>query len=258
MLNKYFSKNNFDLYLGNNLDVLPNLNSNSVDMIFADPPYFLSNGGITCRAGQIASVNKADWDKSKGFDKDLEFTENWLKESKRILKDNGSIWISGTLHNTYMVGYTLQKLGFKILNEIVWYKSNAPPNLSCRYFTHSHETLLWARKSPDIPHKYNYDLMKSWDFGADKINTKDKQMRSVWQIPLTPMWEKEFGKHPTQKPLELLKRVVLSSSDKGDIILDPFNGSGTTGIIANKYGRKYIGIDIEKEYLDLTLRRIKE
>lgn len=258
MINPYYSKTDLDLYLGNNLEVLPKLESNSVDLIFADPPYFLSNGGITCKAGKIVSVNKADWDKSNGFEKDLEFTEKWLTESKRVLKDNGSIWISGTLHNTYLVGYTLQKLGFKILNEIIWYKSNAPPNLSCRYFTHSHETLLWARKDPNIPHKYNYELMKSWDFVADKINSKDKQMRSVWQIPLTPMWEKEVGKHPTQKPIELLKRVILSSSDKGDTVLDPFNGSGTTGLVAKKYGRKYIGIDTEKEYLDLTLKRLNK
>jgi len=157
MINSYYSNKNLDLYLGNNLEILPELKSNSIDLIFADPPYFLSNGGITCRAGQIASVNKADWDKSQGFEKDLEFTENWLKESKRVLKDNGSIWISGTLHNTYIVGYGLQKLGFKILNEIIWYKSNAPPNMSCRYFTHSHETFLRASKAPGIPHKYNYE-----------------------------------------------------------------------------------------------------
>jgi len=254
--NLYYSNYDFNLYFGDNQEILPRFESNSVDLIFADPPYFLSNGGITCKAGKVVSVDKANWDKSKGFEKDLEFTQRWLSQSKRILKDNGSIWVSGTLHNIYKVGYSLQKLGFKILNEIIWYKSNAPPNISCRYFTHSHETLLWARKSPYVPHKYNYDLMKSWSSKSDKINFKDKQMRSVWQIPLTPSWEKEAGKHPTQKPIELLKRVILSSSNKGDLVLDPFNGSGTTGLVAKKYNRKYIGIDTEKEYLDLTLKRI--
>lgn len=250
----YYNSPDFNLYKGDCIDILKDIPDNSVDLIFADPPYFLSNGGISCRAGKMVSVNKADWDKSNGIDKDFEFTFNWLYECKRVLKDTGSIWISGTMHNIYQVGYALQKLDYRILNEISWFKPNAPPNLSCRYFAHSHETLIWARKDQESRHKFNYELMKKWD---DKISESGKQMRSVWNIPLTPQQEKKSGKHPTQKPLELLKRIVLSSTDKGDLVLDPFNGSGTTGVAAKLYNRRYIGIDLDKIYLDLTVKRIK-
>jgi site-specific DNA-methyltransferase (adenine-specific) len=249
----YYNSNDLELYKGDCIDILKDIPDNSIDLIFADPPYFLSNGGISCKAGKIVSVNKADWDKSNGIDKDYEFTFDWLSECKRVLKGTGSIWISGTMHNIYQVGYALQKLDYKILNEISWFKPNAPPNLSCRYFAHSHETLIWARKDQESKHKFNYELMKKWD---DKISESGKQMRSVWNIPLTPQQEKKSGKHPTQKPLELLKRVILSSTDKGDLILDPFNGSGTTGVVSKLYNRRYIGIDLDKKYLDLTLKRV--
>jgi site-specific DNA-methyltransferase (adenine-specific) len=244
----------FKLYEGNCLEVMSNLPDNSVDLIFADPPYFLSNNGISCKAGKMVSVNKGDWDKSKGFTQDLEFNMQWLAECKRLLKDNGSIWVSGTLHNIYQVGFALQYLDYKILNEISWFKPNAPPNLSCRYFAHAHETLLWARKNKKTPHVFNYSEMRQWD---DKVAPVGKQMRSIWHIPLTPMSEKQSGKHPTQKPIELLKRIITSSSNKGGVVLDPFNGSGTTGVVARMLGRNYIGIDMEKEYLDLTMKRIE-
>jgi site-specific DNA-methyltransferase (adenine-specific) len=250
----YYNSNDLELYKGDCIDILKDIPDNSIDLIFADPPYFLSNGGISCKAGKMVSVNKADWDKSKGVDKDFEFTFDWLSECKRVLKDTGSIWISGTMHNIYQVGFALQKLDYKILNEISWFKPNAPPNLSCRYFAHSHETLIWARKDQESRHKFNYDLMKEWD---DKISESGKQMRSVWNIPLTPQQEKKSGKHPTQKPIELLKRIILSTTEKGDLVLDPFNGSGTTGLVSKLYNRRYIGIDLEKTYLDLTLKRIK-
>jgi len=249
----YFDKDDFTLYKGNCLDIMKDLSDNSVDLVFADPPYFLSNGGISCRAGKMVSVNKASWDKSNGFDNDFQFTLDWLTEVKRVLKDNGSIWISGTMHNIYQVGYALQKLDYQILNEVSWFKPNAPPNLSCRYFTHSHETLIWARKNKDAKHKFNYALMKDWE---DEISESGKQMRSVWSIPLTPKYEKINGYHPTQKPIELLRRVILSSTDYGDVVLDPFNGAGTTGIVAKVNGRKYIGIDLEKQYLDTTIKRL--
>lgn len=254
MIMKRFSpKRDIQLIHGDCIAVLNKLPENSVDMIFADPPYFLSNGGMSCRAGQMVSVNKADWDKSKGLTKDFEFTLQWLDACKRVLKDTGTIWISGTLHNIYQVGFGLQYLEYKILNEISWFKPNAPPNLSCRYFAHSHETLLWARKHAKKPHKFNYAKMRQWD---DKIAPKGKQMRSIWNIPLTPPSEKTHGKHPTQKPLELLKRIIISSTDKGALILDPFNGSGTTGVVAKQLGRKYIGIDKDKKYLELSKKRI--
>ncbi len=151
------------------------------------------------------------------------------------------------------MGYALQSLGFHILNEITWYKPNAPPNLACRCFAHAHETIIWAKKSKDAKHKFNYQLMKKWE---DKISPSGRQMRSVWYIPLTPPYEKTFGKHPTQKPEELLKRIIASSSEKGDVIMDPFNGSGTTGVVAKKMGRKYIGIEMDESFLELTKRRI--
>ena len=249
----YFKSNTIKLFHDECINVLNSLPEKSVDMIFADPPYFLSNDGISCKAGKMVSVNKADWDKSNGLEKDFEFTLNWIKACRRVLKDNGSIWISGTMHNIYQVGFSLQKLDFKILNEISWFKPNAPPNLTCKYFTHSHETLLWARKHIKIPHIFNYDLMKKWD---DKVSPSGKQMRSVWHIPLTPKKEKNYGVHPTQKPIELLKRIILSSTKENDVVLDPFNGSGTTGVVALMFNRKYIGIEKEKDFLNLTLKRI--
>ena len=247
----------FKIIQGNCLEVLDKIKDKSVDMIFADPPYNLSNNGVTCRSGKMVSVNKGDWDKSYGFEKDLEFHEKWISKCKRILKDEGTIWISGTSHNIYKCGYILEKLGFYIINDITWFKPNAAPNLSCKMFTHSHETLLWAKKSKDNKHFYNYDLMKSLDFKSDILKFKDKQMRSVWSIPTTSKNEKLYGNHPTQKPLNLLVRIILSSTKDGDIILDPFNGSGTTGvackIVKNRF---YVGIEMDKNYIELTKRRI--
>ena len=251
MIQPYFKNNDFILYQNDCVKVLNELPQNSVDLIFADPPYFLSNGGISCSAGKMVSVNKGSWDKSNGFEQDFDFTLNWLGACKRVLKDNGCIWISGTMHNIYQVGFALQKLDYKILNEISWFKPNAPPNLSCRYFAHSHETLIWARKNKESYHTFNYEEMKQI---GDKINPKGKQMRSVWSIPLTPLSE-NFESTPTQKPIDLLKRVIQSTSNKGDVVLDPFNGSGTSGVVAKELGRKYIGIDLEKNFLDLTILR---
>jgi len=254
MVKPYFKSEDVSLFHNDCIKVLDSLPENSVDMIFADPPYFLSNGGISCKAGKMVSVNKADWDKSNGMDKDFAFTYNWINSCRRVLKDNGTIWISGTMHNIYQVGFALQKLKFKILNEISWFKPNAPPNLSCRYFAHTHETLVWARKNEKIPHIFNYALMKQWD---DKITPVGKQMRSIWHIPLTPKSEKAHGRHPTQKPIELLKRIITSSTEPNAVILDPFVGSGTTGLVASMLNRKFIGIDKEKEFLNLTKKRIK-
>ncbi len=254
-----FKTNDFCLYKNDCLTVLSWLPGNYIDMIFADPPYMLSNGGITCHAGKMVSVNKGKWDTSKGFESDLNFHEQWIKECKRILKPEGTIWISGTLHSIYKCGYLLQKLKFHILNDISWFKPNAAPNLSCTVFAHSHETLLWARKDKKARNTFNYKQMKTGDFPEDKMKALNKQMRSVWSIPTPKPKEKEFGKHPTQKPLALLKRVVLASTKENDIILDPFNGSGTTGIASKIIGkRKYIGIDISKEYIDLTIKRLKQ
>lgn len=246
----------FCLYNADCLAVMSRFPDNYIDMIFADPPYMLSNNGFTCHAGRMVSVNKGKWDASKGFDEDLKFHETWISECRRILKPEGTIWISGTLHSIFQTGYLLQKNKFHILNDIAWFKPNAAPNLSCTVFAHSHETLLWARKEKKARHTFNYKAMKEGSFPEDKIKKPDKQMRSVWSIPTPNGDEKIFGKHTTQKPLALMKRIILASTKENDIILDPFNGGGTTAIAAQIIGnRKYIGIEIEKESIDLTLKR---
>ena len=255
-LKPVFKTDDFCLYHADCLEIMARFPDNYIDMIFADPPYNLSNDGFTCHAGRMVSVNKGKWDKSKGFDEDLRFHETWLSECRRILKPKGTIWISGTLHSIYQTGFLLQKLNFHILNDITWFKPNAAPNLSCTVFAHSHETLLWARKDKKARHTFNYKAMKEGCFPEDKMKVPNKQMRSVWSITTPSKSEKIFGKHTTQKPLNLLKRVVLASSNENDIILDPFNGGGTTGIACQIIGnRKYIGIDYEKESIDLTLKR---
>jgi site-specific DNA-methyltransferase (adenine-specific) len=245
------------LYNNDCFEVMGKFPDNYVDMVFADPPYNLSNGGITCHAGKMVSVNKGQWDKSNGFVNDVEFHEKWIAECKRILKPGGTIWISGTNHSIYQCGFLLQKLGFHILNDIAWFKPNAAPNLACTTFAHSHETLLWAKKDKRAKHIFNYEKMKSGTFSEDKMKAPDKQMRTVWSIPTPAPNEKEFGKHPTQKPLALLKRIILSSTNAGSLILDPFNGGGTTGVAAKIIGnRKYIGIDINPEFIQLTENRL--
>jgi site-specific DNA-methyltransferase (adenine-specific) len=254
----YFKAENFCLYKGDCLEILKKFPDNHIDMIFADPPYMLSNDGFTCQAGRMVSVNKGKWDKSKGFENDLEFHDTWIKECRRVLKPSGTIWISGTYHSIYQCGFLLQKNNFHILNDISWFKSNASPNLSCRFFTASHETIIWARKDKKAKHKFNYDLMKNGDWKDDFLKKPNLQMRSVWSIKPPKTEEKEFGKHPTQKPLELLKRIVLASTNEGDIVLDPFNGGGTSGIASATYGRKYYGIDIEEKYLEQTVKRFNK
>lgn len=257
-MQKYYEKKNLKLFLGNCLEVLNQIPENTFDMIFADPPYLLSNGGFTCHAGRAVSVNKGKWDESKGIDEDFQFHFDWINACKRVLKTNGTIWISGTYHSIYSCGFALQKSCYKVLNDIVWFKPNASPNLSCRYFTASHETLLWAIKDPKAKHTFNYENMKNGEWGDDFLKKPEKQMRSVWAIGAIKAHEKKHGKHPTQKPLELLKRIILASTNKGDMVLDPFTGSSTTGIMAMKLGRKFVGIDTEKEYLDLSIKRFED
>ena len=238
------------LLKGNCVEILNQARENSVDMIFADPPYFLSNGGITCHAGKMVSVNKGKWDKSKGVIENHSFILEWLKACQRVLKPNGTIWVSGTTHVIYSMGFAMQELGYKILNDIIWYKRNAPPNLSCRYFTHSTEIVLWAAKNQKSKHYFNYPLMKEMNQG--------KQMRNVWEISAPQSEEKRFGKHPTQKPVDLLTRLILASTKEGDLVLDPFCGSSTTGVAAVLLNRKYVGIDLEEGYLHLSKKRLEE
>jgi len=238
------------LFCGDCLQILPQFPQNSIDMIFADPPYFLSNGGITCHAGRMVSVNKGKWDVSHGVEENHKFNLAWLSECQKVLTKNGVIWVSGTAHAIFSVGFAMQQLGFKILNDIIWFKPNASPNLSCRYFTHSTETVIWAAKNQRSRHKFNYELMKQLGNG--------KQMRNVWEISPPQPREKIHGKHPTQKPLKLLERILLASTTEEDVVLDPFNGSGSTGVAALRLGRKYLGIEISEEYLDLTIKRLED
>jgi site-specific DNA-methyltransferase (adenine-specific) len=255
-----FSKSSqYKIYAGDCIEVLSSLPEDSVDLIFADPPYNLSNGGTSVHAGKRVSVDKGDWDKSAGPKEDFEFHLAWIAACRRVLKKNGTIWISGTYHSIFACGYALQLLDFRILNDIAWFKPNAAPNLGCRMFTASHETLIWASKSKKSKHTFNYKLMKEGDFSSDFIKKPGKQMRSVWSMTTPAKAEKIFGKHPTQKPLTLLERVVLSSSNPGDLILDPFAGSATTGIAALKHGRQFIGIDSNEDYLrNLAVPRLKD
>ncbi len=251
----YFKQDNFVLYHGDSISLLNQLLDNSIDMIFADPPYNLSNGGFSVHAGRMVSVNKGDWDKSKGFEDDYNFHYRWLEACRRVLKSNGTLWVSGTYHSIYQCGHAIQSLGYHILNDISWFKPNASPNLSCRFFTASHETIIWARKEKKAKHTFNYDLMKDGEWPEDQLKKPGLQMRSVWSMGTPKPAEKKFGKHPTQKSLDLLKRIVLASTNKNDIILDPFTGSSTTGIAATMYDRKFVGIDLEKDYLELSKKR---
>jgi site-specific DNA-methyltransferase (adenine-specific) len=232
------------------MDVLINKYPNGkFDMIFADPPYFLSNGGITCHAGKMVKVDKGKWDKSNGSELNHEFNKAWISRCQKLLKPNGTIWVSGTNHAIYSVGFAMQQLGMKILNDIIWEKPNPPPNLSCRYFTHSTETIIWAAKNEKSKHLFNYHKMRQINSG--------KQMKSVWTMMSPSNGEKEFGKHPTQKPVQLLNRIILASTNENDLIFDPFSGSSTTGVAAVKLGRKFVGCEIEKEFVSLSLKRLE-
>lgn len=220
------------------------------DMIFADPPYFLSNGGISLQSGKVVSVDKGEWDKGMSQDEVMAFNMEWLRLCRDKLKDNGSIWISGTYHNIFSVAHSLTFLGYKILNVVTWEKTNPPVNISCRYFKYSTEFIIWARKMKKVPHKFNYELMKELNGG--------KQMTDVWRMPAIGRWEKTCGKHPTQKPLRLLVRIILATTSQGDWILDPFSGSSTTGIAANLCSRRFAGIEQEEAYCRLSKARREE
>lgn len=261
-----------DLYRvvqGDSLDLLSRLPAASVDLVFADPPYHLSNGGFTCQSGRRARVDKGEWDASRGLAADHAFQRNWLREVQRILKPTGTVWVSGTQHVIFSIGFAMQELGYHLLNTITWYKPNAAPHLACRYFTHSTEFLIWAspKKRQPLAHTFHYAEMKRENGG--------KQMRDVWPItsefeapepggepviwslPTPGKLEKTHGRHPTQKPIALLDRVIRCSTAPGALVLDPFCGSGTTGVAAVALGRRFIGIDAEPEYVELSRARIR-
>lgn len=238
------------LYQGDCLEVLDAIAAKHpcgcFDMIFADPPYFLSNGGITCHAGKMVNVHKGDWDKSKGAEENHNFNTEWLRRCQRVLKPNGTIWVTGTHHVIFSVGYAMQQLGMKILNDIAWEKPNPPPNLSCRYFTHSTETVLWAAKTEKSKHLFNYPVMKA---------VTGKQMKTVWKIPAPSNGEKTFGKHPTQKPVALVERCLLAATNEGDMVLDPFLGGGTTAVACARTYRLFLGIELDYRHLQRAGQR---
>jgi site-specific DNA-methyltransferase (adenine-specific) len=238
------------LYQGDCLEVLDAIAAKypdgCFDMIFADPPYFLSNGGITCHAGKMVKVDKGDWDKSRGPEENHNFNRAWLERCQHVLKPNGTIWVTGTHHVIFSVGFALQQLGFNILNDIAWENPNPPPNLSCRYFTHSTETVIWAAKTEKSKHVFHYAAMKS---------VTGKQMKTVWRIPAPGNGEKTFGKHPTQKPVALVERCLLAATNEGDLVLDPFMGAGTTAVACARTHRLFIGIELDYRYLHLAGKR---
>jgi site-specific DNA-methyltransferase (adenine-specific) len=251
---------------GDCVEAIERLAPGTVDVAFADPPYMLSNGGTTCQSGRRTSVNKGSWDASRGVVQDHAFQSRWLAAVRRALKPSGTLWVSGTQHVIFSIGYAMQELGYHLLNTVTWYKPNASPNLACRFFTHSTEILLWASptRAKPLAHRFNYKAMKAANGG--------KQMRDLWQIAEPPVpggeqvvWsvptpgprEKLHGRHPTQKPLALLERVLAASAAPGDLVLDPFSGSATTGVAALRAGCRFLGMERDPCYVDLGARRLR-
>ncbi|MDP7586144.1 MAG: site-specific DNA-methyltransferase, partial [Verrucomicrobiota bacterium] len=226
----------------------------SVDMVFADPPYNLQLSGELLRPNNHSRVDGVDhdWDQFETFKAYDAFTADWLKAARRLLKPDGSLWVIGSYHNIFRVGATLQDLGFWILNDVIWRKTNPMPNFRGRRFTNAHETLIWCARDKDSRYRFNYEAMKSLN--------DDLQMRSDWLLPLCtgPERLKKNGKkaHPTQKPESLLHRAILASTEVGDVVLDPFFGSGTTGAVAKKLGRRYVGIEQDAEYVKIAEQRL--
>lgn len=233
------------LYHGDCIEVMKKITESSVDMVFADPPYFLSNGGLSINSGKVVSVNKGEWDKKENYSDVEDFTYRWLKEAHRLLKPCGTIWVSGTVHNIFDVQRVMKLIGFKMINMIVWHKSDPPPLIYKNKFRFSYELIIWAKKEKSPV--FNYD---------DMYNFNDTEMEDVWTLPAVQMHEKKFGYHPTQKPERLIERIVLSCTQQGDVVLDPFLGSGTTCYVAKKLNRRFIGIEKEKNFFEIALKRV--
>jgi site-specific DNA-methyltransferase (adenine-specific) len=238
------------LYHGDSLELMASLPAESVDCIWTDPPYNLSNDGITCIAGRMVKVNKGEWDRSQGAELDHEFNRAWLAACYRLLKPNGTIWVTGTLHVYPSVGYAMQQLGFRILNDIIWEKPAPPPNLGCRCFTHSTELILWATKARKGKDAYTFN------YAEMKAENGDKQMKNVWRMSTPSKSEKKYGKHPTQKPLALILRCLRASTNAGDLVFDPFSGSSSTGVAALSLGRRFIGCEADDHHVELSVKRL--
>jgi site-specific DNA-methyltransferase (adenine-specific) len=237
------------VYRADCVDLMRLMPAACVDAIFADPPYRLSTGGVTVKSGRLAPVDKGSWDRSMGFRKDYEFNIRWLREARRILEPDGTLWVTGTHHVIFSLGFALQRLGYRIINDLVWSKPNATPNALHTAFTHAHETLIWASKGKAARHTFNYGLINSLDPAS--------QVSSVWRIPTVPKSEKLHGYHPTQKPLRLVRRALLASTCEGDLVFDPFCGSGTTAVAAKELNRFFVGAELEVEFAELAARRIE-
>lgn len=242
----FFENDNFILYNGDTNSILSEINM-QVDMIFADPPYFLSNQKKTTQFGKEKIRDKGEWDRVISWEEINAFNKAWISKCRSVLKEDGTIWICGTYHNIYSVEQSLIELGFKILNIVVWQKLDQPPTPYGGRLNFSAEHLIWARKNENVKHCFNYDLLKYMNGGAE--------MPDVWKFARPGFWERTCGKHPTQKPLRLLYRVIQTCTQENFLILDPFAGSCTTGIAANLLNRRFIGIDMNKDYLDYGIRR---
>lgn len=249
-------KTTHKIIIGDCLEKLRLEEDNSVDLIFADPPYNMSkNNGLGWKYSKHVTMHEA-WDMFKK-DEFFDFNVKWVSECLRVLKHGGSFWVCGSFHNIYQLGFILQqKDDVKINNSIVWFKPNAQPNITCRMFTESTEHLIWATKNGN-GQKWFFNYWLTKDHIYDNLNPKGKQTRNVWSIPLTPRIEKWAGEHPTQKPVELLRRIILSTSKKGDTVLDPFLGSGTTSFVSKKLERNSIGIETNQKWLSIIRRRME-
>ncbi|MBU3688530.1 MAG: site-specific DNA-methyltransferase [Acidimicrobiales bacterium mtb01] len=236
------------LHIGDCTDVMAAMPSGSVDLVVADPPYRLS-GKETVRSGELVPLDNGDWDHSAGVVADHEFDLRWLSECQRLLRPGGTLWASGTHHNIHSVGHAMQQLGFDLLADVIWFKRNAPPHRRGRSFTHSHETFVWGVRRRDEPYVFNYAWTKQDDDRGDMLKRAGRQMRTVWSLARARNWESRYGKHPTPKPESLMERIILSTSVEGAVVLDPFAGSGTTGVAAVRTGRRFIGIDSNADYI---------
>lgn len=257
------------LVQGDCIASLEKLEPHSVDVVFADPPYHLSNGGTTCQSGRRVRVDKGAWDASRGVVNDHAFQLEWLQACRRVLKPSGTIWVSGTQHVIFSVGYAMQELGFHLLNTITWYKPNAAPNLACRFFTHSAEIVLWASpmRTRPLAHRFNYKAMKAsnggrqmrdvWELRDAEGQADGQPEQEVWAIPTPGPREKVHGRHPTQKPIALLNRILEASTAPGDLVLDPFCGSGTTGVAALAHGCRFLGFEQDPQYVALAAKRLR-
>ena len=235
------------LYNDDCIEVLKKIKKGSIDMIFADPPYFLSNGGVSIRSGKVVSVNKGEWDKKENYSDVLKFTHLWLKGCYNVLKNEGTIWVTGTYHNIFDIERNMKEIGFKIINIIIWQKIDPPPLIFKDKFKFSYEFIIRAKKGKK--HYFDYNSM---------YNINNDEMQDIWKLPSVAIKEKKFGKHPTQKPECLLERIIICSTKEEETILDPFMGSGTSCVVAKRLNRKWIGIEKDKGYYMIANNRIND